>query len=34
MMDLYEKFRSVPETANREIGGGRLKGKTDINPMD
>ena len=33
MMDLYEKFRSVPETAKREIGAGRLKGKTDINPM-
>ena len=33
MMDLYEKFRSVPETAKREIEAGRLKGKTDINPM-
>ena len=33
MMDLYEKFRSVPETAKREIAAGRLKGKTDINPM-
>ena len=33
MMDLYEKFRAVPETAKREITAGRLKGKTDINPM-
>lgn len=33
MMDLYKKFRSVPETAKREIAAGRLKGKTDINPM-
>lgn len=33
MMDIYEKFRSVPETAKREIEAGRLKGKTDINPM-
>ena len=33
MMELYEKFRAVPDTAKREIGAGRLKGKTDINPM-
>lgn len=33
MMDLYERFRAVPDTAKREIGAGRLKGKTDINPM-
>ena len=33
MMDLYEKFRAVPDTAKREIVAGRLKGKTDINPM-
>ena len=32
-MDLYNKFRSVPEEAKKEIGAGRLKGKTDINPM-
>lgn len=32
-MELYEKFRSVPENAKKEIGGGRLKGMTDINPM-
>ena len=29
-MDLYEKFRAVPDTAKREIAAGRLKGKTDI----
>lgn len=33
MMDLYERFRAVPDTAKREIVAGRLKGKTDINPM-
>ncbi|MFQ7607451.1 hypothetical protein [uncultured Blautia sp.] len=32
-MELYEKVRSVPEKAKKEIGGGRLKGMTDINPM-
>lgn len=30
---LYEKYRSVPENAQKKIGGGRLKGMTDINPM-
>jgi len=30
---LYEKFRAVPPEAQKAIGGGRLKGKTDINPM-
>lgn len=30
---IYEQCRSVPETAKREIKGGRLSGKTDINPM-
>lgn len=30
---LYEKVRSVPENAQKEIKGGRLKGMTDINPM-
>lgn len=29
----YEKGRTVPATAQREIEAGRLKGKTDINPM-
>lgn len=32
-MRIYEAVRSVPENAKREIGAGRLKGKTDINPM-
>lgn len=32
-LELYEKFRSVPEEAKKPIAGGRLKGKTDINPM-
>lgn len=32
-MNLYEAFRSVPESAKRAINAGRLKGKTDINPM-
>lgn len=32
-LELYEKFRKVPETAKKNIGGGRLKGMTDINPM-
>ena len=31
-MDLYEKVRSVPQNAMKQIQGGRLKGKTDINP--
>lgn len=30
---IYEQCRSVPETAKKEINGGRLNGKTDINPM-
>lgn len=30
---LYERFRVVPKNAQSEIKGGRLKGKTDINPM-
>jgi hypothetical protein len=29
----YETFRVVPDTAKKEIKGGRLNGKTDINPM-
>ncbi|MDE7191229.1 MAG: hypothetical protein K2O35_01980 [Clostridia bacterium] len=32
-LELYEKVREVPEKAMKEIGGGRLKGMTDINPM-
>lgn len=32
-MELYEKVREVPENAQKIIGGGRLKGFTDINPM-
>ena len=30
---LWEKVRSVPATALKSIGGGRLKGMSDINPM-
>ena len=32
-LELYEKVRCVPENAQKEIKGGRLKGMTDINPM-
>lgn len=32
-MSIYEAVRAVPETAKRSITGGRLNGKTDINPM-
>ena len=32
-LEIYEKFRSVPNEAKKEIGAGRLKGFTDINPM-
>ena len=32
-MDLYNKLRSVPSEAKKEITAGRLKGFTDINPM-
>ena len=32
-LELYNKVRAVPENAKRTIGAGRLKGKTDINPM-
>ena len=32
-MELYEKMRSVPQEARKQIAGGRLKGFTDINPM-
>jgi len=32
-MTYYNKFRVVPQEAQKPIGGGRLKGMTDINPM-
>lgn len=32
-MEIYDACRSVPESAKRAITAGRLKGKTDINPM-
>lgn len=32
-MDIYEKYRQVPENAQRKIEAGRMRGKTDINPM-
>ena len=32
-LDLYSKVREVPKEAQKTIGGGRLKGMTDINPM-
>ena len=32
-MELYNKLRTPPKEALREIAAGRLKGKTDINPM-
>ena len=32
-LDLYEKVRKVPQEAQKIIEAGRLKGKTDINPM-
>lgn len=32
-LELYDRFRTVPNNAKREIKAGRLKGKTDINPM-
>lgn len=32
-MSLFEKFRTTPNEARKEIKGGRLKGFTDINPM-
>lgn len=30
---VYNALRSVPQEAKKSIGGGRLKGMTDINPM-
>lgn len=32
-LEIYNKLREVPKTAIREIQAGRLKGKSDINPM-
>lgn len=32
-LKFYNKARTVPDTAKKAIGAGRLKGKTDINPM-
>lgn len=32
-MKLYREVQAVPENAKKTIGGGRLKGMTDINPM-
>ena len=32
-LGIYESVRQVPQSAQREIQAGRLKGKTDINPM-
>ena len=32
-MNIYDKVKQVPENAKKPIIGGRLKGKTDINPM-
>lgn len=32
-MELYEKVRKCPDNALRAIQAGRLKGKSDINPM-
>ena len=32
-MSVYNKVRSVPDTALKTIGAGRLKGMSDINPM-
>lgn len=32
-MQIYNAVRAVPDEAKKEIGAGRLKGMTDINPM-
>ena len=32
-LEIYNKVRTVPKNAQKPIEGGRLKGKTDINPM-
>lgn len=33
MKELYSKFKKPPQDALKEIGAGRLKGMTDINPQ-
>ena len=32
-LSIYERMRSVPSEAKKAIEAGRLKGKSDINPM-
>ena len=32
-MDIYNRYRAVPDNATKPISAGRLKGMTDINPM-
>lgn len=32
-LSIYNKYRTVPKEAQKNIGGGRMKGMTDINPM-
>lgn len=32
-LEIYDKVRAVPDNAKKPIQGGRLNGKTDINPM-
>ena len=32
-LEIYNKLKTVPETAKKSITGGRLKGMTDIKPM-
>ena len=32
-MDIYDRVRTAPQDALKPITGGRLNGKTDINPM-
>ena len=32
-LKIYDAVREVPQEAKRSIGGGRLKGFTEINPM-
>lgn len=32
-LDLYQKVRSVPDSAKKTIKGGRISGMTDINPV-
>jgi hypothetical protein len=32
-LEIYNNLRHVPDNAKKPITGGRLKGKTDINPM-